>query len=182
MKERISYLLMSIVSLFLIAFLPSPGSAQGFVGTWKLDFSKSKHADFFDGWAMVLNIARQSSNKLMIEQTTTTEYTVSKGVTNVDLNGPETASTWPKGDLPVFGYEAVAIGDDQLVRTKAVQGSDKSSFDLTNQLKVVVSQGTQEIVLHSHYELSPNGKTLTVTETRDTRPGRSVVYIFHRVD
>lgn len=172
---------MSIVSLFLIAFLPTPGSAQGFVGSWKLDFSQSKNADFFDGWAVVLNIARQSSDKLTIEQITTTEYTVSTGTTNIFLNGPETVSTWPKGDLPVFGYEAVAIGNDQAVRTRAVQGSDKSSFDLTNYFKVVVSQGTYDIVLHSHYQLSPDGKTLTVTFTRNTRPGRSVVYVFHRI-
>lgn len=181
MKERISYLFMSIVSVFLIAFLPTPGSAQGFVGSWKLDFSQSKDADFFDGWAVVLNIARQSSDRLTIEQITTTEYAVSKGVTNVDLNGPETESTWPKGDLPVFGYEAVAIGNDQTVRTKAVQGNNKSSFDLTSRFTVVVSQGTDQMVLHSHYQLSADGKTLTVTYTRDTRPGSSVVYVFHRI-
>jgi hypothetical protein len=85
--------------------------------------------------------------------------------------------------LPIFGYEAVAIGSDQTVKIKAVQGIDKSSFDLTSYFTVVVSQGTYKIVLHSHYQLSPDGKTLTVTNTRNSRKqGEPVVYIFHRID
>ena len=120
---------------------------------------------------------------MTIEQSTTTEYAISTGTTNLDMNGPETISTWAQGDLPFYGYEAVAIGKDQSVETKATQGADKSSFEATFTFHAVVSQGTYKVVLHSLYKLSPDGKTLTVTTTRDTREdGSPVIYVFRRVD
>ena len=174
---------MIVVSLLLVASVPCASNAQGFAGTWNLDNAQSKSAEFFDGEGLFLRIILDGGNKMTIEQVATTEYDLRTTKTIVDLNGPETTSIWPKGDLPVFGYEAVAIGNDQAVKTKAVQGSDKSSLELTTYFTVVVSQGTYDIVLHSYYQLSSDGKTLTVTDTRDSREhGEPVVYVFHRVD
>ena len=183
MKQRITQAWMITVSAFLILSLPKSGSAQDFSGTWNLDFGQSKHADFFDQRSIVLKISPMDGNRMTIEQTTTTEYAVSVGTTSIDLNGPETTSTWAQGDRPYYGYEAVAIGEDQSVQTKAVQGIDKSSFEATYTFHAVVSQGTYKVVMHSLYKLSPDGKTLTVTTTRDTREdGSSVVYVFQKVD
>ena len=183
MKQMNTYAWIFIVSALLVVSLPRSSSAQGFAGTWNLDWAKSKNADFFDQRSIVLKITPQNGNKMTIEQATTTEYATVEGITNVDLNGPETTSTWAKGDLPYYGYEAVAIGNDQSVGTKAVQGDDKSSFELTFTIPVVVSQGTYTVIMHSLYKLSPDGKTLTVTTTRNTREnGSPVVYVFQKVN
>ncbi len=183
MKQRITFAWMIMISAFLVVSLPQKGSAQDYSGTWKLDFAKSKHADFFDQRTIVLRISPLDGNKMTIEQATTTEYARVVGITNIDLNGPETVSTWAQGDIPYYGYEAVAIGKDQSVETKAVQGADKSSFEATYTFTAVVSQGTYKVKMHSVFQLSPDGKTLTVTTTRDTRVnGSPVVYVFQKVD
>jgi hypothetical protein len=172
-----------VVFLFLIALLPGTGKAQGFAGTWHFDKAQSKNADFFDGEALLLKITTGGVDKMTIEQVATTEYDTRITKTFVDMNGPETTSTWPQGDLPIFGYEAVAIGNDQTVMTRGVQGDDRSSFDLTSVLNVTVSQGYARVVVRSHYQLSSDNKTLTVTITRDSRGnGQPVVYVFHRAD
>ncbi len=183
MKENLSKSAAIIVALLLISLLPGTSKAQGFAGTWHFDNALSKNADFFDGRALLLKITTAGVDKMTIEQVATTEYDTRITRTVVDLNGPETTSTWPQGDLPIFGYEAVAIGTDQTVMTKGVQGSDRSSFDLTSHLTVTVSQGVAHVVVRSNYQLSPDKKTLTVTITRDSREnGQPVVYVFHRAD
>ncbi|MHB8580462.1 MAG: hypothetical protein ACYDA4_11475 [Ignavibacteriaceae bacterium] len=183
MKRHIFYTLMTMVTLLFVASVPGVSIAQGFAGTWNVDKAQSKHADFFDEAGIILRIIPNGENKMTIEQVVTSEYDEIINSTNVDLNGSETISEWSRGDLPIFGYEAVAIGSDQTVKTKAVQGTAKSSFDLISYFTVVVSQGTYNIVLHSHYQLSPDGKTLTVTNTRNSREqGEPVIYVFHRMN
>jgi hypothetical protein len=175
----------AIVSAFLLAAsAPVVGRAQSFAGTWNFDASKSKNVGaFFESGEMryKMTITPEENSKMVIEDYTKTEAGWKTWKLNVDLNGPETTSTHPRGDLARFSFEAVAIGPDQTIKTKAVQGGDKSAFDLTSYFIVLVSQGTYNIVLHSHYELSADGKTLTVTETRNSRQeDEPSVYVFSR--
>ncbi len=159
--------------------------SQGFAGTWRFDESSSRNvaAAFESGDVRCeLHIIPEGSNRMVIEDLADTYVGWRKTELNVDLNGPESTSVWPKGDLPSFSFEAVAIGRDQVVKTKAVEGKDRSAFDLTSYFKVLVSQGTYNIVLRSHYQLSANGDTLTVTETRNSREyNEPAVYVFQRV-
>ncbi len=181
MKRSLSRPLSIFFCVLLVGSFSRTGDAQGFSGTWLFDKPQSKNADFFDGESLLLKITSDGGSKMTINQIAKTEYDTRSTVTNVDLNGPETKSEWPKGDLPVFEYEAVAIGNDQVVMTKAVQGSDHSTFNLKSRLRVTVSQGSALVVLNSRYQLSDDGKTLTITVTRDSRRNADpVVYVFHK--
>ncbi len=175
----------AVMAVFLIAAsAPVVSEAQSFAGTWNFDAAKSKNVGaFFESGEMMykMKITPEENGKMVIEDYTKTEAGWKTSKLNVDLNGSETTSTHPRGDLARFSFEAVAIGPDQTIKTKAVQGSDKSAFDLTSYFVVLVSQGTYNIVLRSHYELSSDGKTLTVTETRNSRQeGGPSVYVFQR--
>ncbi len=173
-------------ALLIAASLPGVSNAQSFAGTWNFDNTQSKNVGGFYESGEVrykMNILPNGSGKMIIEGLSSSEVGWRTTKLNVDLNGPETTSTFPMGDLRRFSFEAVAIGPDQRIRTKAVQGSDKSSFDLTSYFKVLVSQGTYDLVLHRHFELSADGKTLTITETRNSRKDdEPAVYVFHRAD
>ncbi len=177
----------TIMVIFLItASIPGLSKAQSFVGTWNFDKSQSKNVGaFFESGEMryQMKIIPEGNGKMVIEDLTSTEAGWRKSKLNVDLNAPETTSIHPRGNLASFSFEAVAIGPNQTIKTKAVQGSDKFAFDLTSYFTVLVSQGTYNIVLHSHYKLSPDGKTLTVTETRNSRKyDKQAVYVFHKAD
>ncbi len=169
---------------FLAAYIPGVSFAQNFAGTWNFDKSASKNvAAFFESGEMRyrLVITSDGSGKMVIEEQSRTEAGWKRSILNVDLNGPETTSEFPRGDIARFSFEAVAIGPDQTIRTEAVQGSDRTQFDLTSRFKALVSQGTYDVVLKSHYALSPDGKTLTVTETRNSRVNdEPAVYVFQR--
>ncbi len=173
-------------ALLIAASLPGVSNAQSFAGTWNFDNAQSKNVGGFYESGEVrykMNVLPNGSGKMIIEGLSSSEVGWRTTRLNVDLNGPETTSTFPMGDLRRFSFEAAAIGPDQEIRTKAVQGRDKSSFDLTLYFKVLVSQGTYDIVLHSHYALSTDGKTLTITETRNSRKeDEPAVYVFHRAD
>jgi hypothetical protein len=176
-----------IAAAFLVAAsMPGIGSAQSFTGTWNFDKAQSKNVGgFYESGEIryTMKILPNGDGKMFIEGLTTTEAGWRTTRLNVDLNGPETTSTFPMGDLRRFSFEAVAIGPDRTIMTKAVQGSDKLSFDLTSYFKVLVSQGTFNVVLQSHYALSADGKTLTITETRNSRKeDEPAVYVFHKAD
>ncbi len=177
----------TIIATFLLAAsIQGISMAQSFIGTWNFDKTQSKNVGgFYESGELryIMKILPDGNGKMIIEGLTTTEAGWRTTKLNIDLNGPETISTFPMGDLRRFSFEAVAIGPDQTIKTKAVQGNDKSTFDLTSYFKVIVSQGTFDIVLHSHYELSPNGKTCTVTETRNSRKSDGqAVYVFHKAE
>ncbi len=173
-------------ALLIAVSSPGIGRAQSFAGTWNFDNTQSKNiGGFYESGELryILKILPNGDGKMIVEGLTNTETGWRTTKLNVYLNGPETTSTFPMGDLRRFSFEAVAIGPDQTIRTKAAQGSDKSSFDLTSYFKVLVSQGSYDVVLHSHYELSADGKTLTITETRNSRKDDApAVYVFHRAD
>ena len=175
-----------VSAFFLAAYIPAVSFAQDFAGTWNYDKSQSKNVGaFFESGEMRyrLVITSDGSGKMVIVEQTATEAGWKKSTLNVDLNGPQTTSEFPRGDIARFSFEAVAIGPDQTVMTKAVQGSDRTQFDLTSRFTALVSQGTYDVVLKSHYALSADGKTLTVTETRNSRvEDEPAVYVFHRAN
>ena len=176
-----------IMAAFLVAAsLPAVSRAQSFAGNWNYDNKASKNVGaFFESGEMryMLKIVSEGNGKMVIDHRTGTEAGWNTKKLNLDLNGPETTSTFPRGDLYRFSFEAVAIGPDQTIRAKAVQGSNKSEFDVTLHYTVLVSQGTYNIVQHDHYQLSPDGKTLTVTETRNSRvEDEPAVYVFQRAN
>lgn len=177
----------AVVSVFfLAAYIPAVSFAQNFAGTWNYDKSKSKNVGaFFESGEMRyrLLISSDGSGKMVIQEQTATEAGWKRSILNVDLNGPQTTSEFPRGDIARFSFEAVAIGPDQTITTQAVQGSDLYQFDLTSRFTALVSQGTYDVVLKSHYALSPDGKTLTVTETRNSRVNdEPAVYVFQRAN
>ena len=172
-------------AMLVLASIPSPGRAQGFEGMWNFDKSQSKDIGaFFESGEMRyrMQITNEGNDNLVIEDLTTTEAGWKRSKLNVNLKGAETASEYPRGDLAIFSFEAVAIGPDQTLKTKATDVT-RSSFDLTEYFTVLVSQGTYNVVLRSHYALSADGKTLTVTQTRNSRKyDEPAVYVFHRAE
>ncbi len=176
----------TIAAVLLISatLLSCSANAQSFAGTWKYDNKASKNVGaFFESGEIryMLKIASDGNGKMKIDHLTTTEAGWKTKTLNIDLNGPETSSTYPRGDFYLFSFEAVAIGPDQTITAKAVQGSNKSEFDVNLHYTVLVSQGTYDIVEHDHYQLSPDGNTLTVTSTRNSRvEDEPAVYVFQR--
>jgi len=172
-----------LLILFFLIVQSLPAISQGISGEWLMDKSQSRNADFFDGEKVLLRISADGSHHLKIEQESTTEYAITRSVTILDMNGVETISKWPKGDLPVFGYEAVAIADSQEVRAVVQNEKSDSCFDVAYRLTVLLSQGYREVDLMSHYELQNNGKVLNVRISRDSRKNAEpVVYVFRRVE
>ncbi|MGC8654665.1 MAG: hypothetical protein ACP5US_11825 [Candidatus Kryptoniota bacterium] len=155
---------------------------QNISGVWLLDRSQSRHADFFDGADVLLKISRDGENRIKIKQESTTEYAVTTTASILDMNGVETISKWPKGDLPMFGFEAVAIADSQDVGIAVQKIKSDSSFDVIFRLNVLVSQGYRQVFLKAHYELKNNGSILQVSITRESRKdAEPVVYVFKRL-
>ncbi len=187
MKKYIIHSWTIAAIVLLSASLPGCSTnAQSFAGTWKYDNKASKNVGaFFESGEIryMLKISSEGNGKMVIEHLTSTEAGWNRKTLNIDINGPETTSTYPRGDLYQFSFEAVAIGPDQTIMAKAVQGSNKSEFDVTMNYTVLVSQGTYNIVQHDHYQLSNDGKTLTITSTRNSRvEDEPAVYVFQRVD
>ncbi len=175
--------LLAIVSILSTAPL---ARAQNFVGLWKFDPGQSKHvAGAFQPGELNLRlqILSDSSDRLVIETMYRGEYGGRMIKLNVDLSGKETNSFFPRGDLPMFSYEAVEAGDDPVVKSTAVLGADKTSLDVTSHFTVNVSQGSAEITRQLHFQLSQDGETLTMTEMRNSRDfAPPAVYVFDRAD
>ncbi len=185
MKKYVIHIWTITAALMLGTLLPACSSTpHGFAGTWNFDKSQSKDVGaFFESGEMryMLKIVPEGKSKIVIKHYTSTEAGWNLKELHLDLNGPETTSTFPRGDLYRFSFEAVAIGPDQTITAKAVQGSNKNEFDVALHYTVLVSQGTYNIVEKEHYQLSPDGNTLTITETRNSRQlDEPAVYVFHR--
>jgi|GEM_PF-3535226 hypothetical protein len=180
----------SIREVFLILVFMSPqvvlAQYENFYGLWNFDKNMSKNVGaFFESGEMryYKKIFRDEAKGIVIEDHTVTEAGHKTIRLELNPSGIPTFSIWPKGDLAIFSFEAVAIANDDTVRAVFQGSPDSTSFDTNLYLDVLVSQGNSNVVLNDHYQISKDGKTLTVIETRNSRKQNSpATYVFHRAN
>ncbi|MGC8654664.1 MAG: hypothetical protein ACP5US_11820, partial [Candidatus Kryptoniota bacterium] len=129
------------------------------------------------------DISWNQKKGLLVEDHTVTEAGHKTIPLELNPSKGSAVSIWPKGDLAIFSFEAVAIANNDTVISTFQRGPDSSSFDANLYLDVLVSQGISKVVVNDHYEISKDGKTLTVVEARDSRKeGGPAIYVFHRTN
>lgn len=73
------------------------------------------------------------------------------------------------------------LGGDRQQQVRATWVDDRRVLRLDADLTLETQQGERDVNILSQYHASPDGRTLTLTQMRSTRP-RPVVYVFTKQD
>ncbi len=149
-----------------------------FSGHWKLDPRRSKNA-FWVGYELDIDHRGKA-----LTMTTTARYTLYihhrelRTSKTMIIGGPAVASL---EDLP-RRLEFLA-GSTDSIRTSARWHENGKHLLLTTEMNLATSQGFFPFTCNYEFALSTDGMTLTVTETRPTRPSQTPrsIFVYNRI-
>ncbi len=162
---------LGVVLLFsgLLIFLGGCARHRDLTGTWQLDRSRSSDTD---PWRKIeLRIERNGKKLTLYKRWSASRYsqervlafTVGGDTSKVELPAPK----WP--ETPHLGVWVKPGTVDKIVATWL---KPARSLQMVETYPLQTSQGEIVLQIRKTYQVSENGKTLTVTEERSTRPNK----------
>lgn len=167
-----------IAVAFAIASLPPLSAAldpAAFLGQWQFDRDQS--TDLSPWSSCDLTIA-QSGQQLTITRNLRGGRRTHTDVIPLDVTKTtnEVPQTWWIDNRHLGAYSPRDA--TKTVRAKTLDNG--KLLRLETDLVLETQQGSRDVNIISQYQISPDGKVLTVTDLRSTRP-RPVVHVFTRV-
>ncbi|HFE52328.1 MAG TPA: hypothetical protein ENK07_02730 [Bacteroidetes bacterium] len=159
----------------LLALTGGCARHRDITGTWQLDRKRSSDTD---PWRKIeLKIERDGSTLTLHKRWAASRYSQERVLvftTGGDTSAVELpAPKWP--DTPHLGVWVKPGTVDKIVASWEKPGR---SLRTVERYPLQTSQGEIALEVHKNYRVSEDGKTLTVTEERSTRPnGFTFVYV-----
>ncbi|MCF3650264.1 hypothetical protein [Synoicihabitans lomoniglobus] len=168
-----TFLLVALATLSLSSLRAADRSAL--VGTWAFDAARS--TDLSPWRSSQLTISRIGDQLTIARDLTTGRRNHHESMT-LDLTAESTtvAVPWWADNRHLGAY--TEPDSTKTVRAKFVDGD--RVLRLETELTLETQQGPRDVNILSQYEVSPDGRVLTVFDLRSTRP-RPVVHVFQRV-